>query len=96
MEAARHETERALRQHFQDEKVRAEFTVVVIPSPREGAKMALVIEAESSLYDCQTILAKFNARMAGPLRIAGLCWVPKLPRSDLGKIKKAELLNWLS
>ncbi len=89
------ETEQAVREHFQVEGFSGEFSVVVTPGAREGAKMLLVIEAESSLYDCQTLLAKFNARVKGPQRVSGLCWVPKIPRGELGKIRKTELLQLL-
>jgi acyl-coenzyme A synthetase/AMP-(fatty) acid ligase len=68
------------------------LAVLAIPAAREGHALLLVTDAaEARLPDLAAALEAFNAHAPGPHRPRQLVWVPKIPRTDLGKVKRAEL-----
>lgn len=72
------------------------LTVVTRPSERAGHELFLVTDSELSLVELAMALEKYNRKVPGPQRVAGLCWVPEVPVGDLGKVKKSTLLRRLS
>lgn len=64
------------------------YAVVAIPDARKGKRLVLVGETE-----CPSLLAAFNAEVAGFERATELVRVESLPRGPLGKIRRAELTD---
>lgn len=65
--------------------------VIAFRAPRSGAVLALVTDSLDSLQAWEELLGKYNQSFRGPSRIVHLCWLPQLPRTSLGKLKRAEL-----
>lgn len=61
--------------------------VLALPDTRAGHRLVFVTDGPATWEAIQA----YNRQALGPFRIAQLCWVPKIPRGDLGKFKKAEL-----
>lgn len=67
--------------------------LAVVPSKREreGHVLVLVASTDLSLKEIEADVEIFNAAVPGPQRIRQICWTASIPRSDLGKIKRAQL-----
>jgi O-succinylbenzoic acid--CoA ligase len=71
---------------------RTDLAVLAVPSAREGNALLLVTDTVGPrLPDLTAALDAFNAQAPGPHRPRQLVWVPEIPRTDLGKVKRAEL-----
>ena len=69
--------------------------VLGLPDTRAGVRLIACTDDSRSLPELERQLALYNQNVRRPNRIAELCWVGKLPRTALGKLKKAELKNFL-
>jgi len=83
------------REHFRAAGLTGEFTLITRPSARAGVELILVTDAPGSLPRLHEEFARFNQNRSGPERPARLVWTPHIPRTDLGKIKKADLVRVL-
>jgi O-succinylbenzoic acid--CoA ligase len=69
------------------------YTLVALPDDRLEFVIGLVVEGnENSLADA---VARYQDRVPPFCRIRRVVYVPKIPRSDLGKVKRAELMRLL-
>src|SRR6185437_1635011 len=66
---------------------RRDFCICAVSDPRSGRRLVLFTDAADSLRTWD--LSEFNKTVDGPRRIHGLCWIPKISRTDLGKVKRA-------
>lgn len=85
------EVEEQARLFFREFGLDEAFCLNTIPDPREGRKLVLILESEASLRDWDEAIRQYNARAPGPRRIRGMYWVPEIPRTDLGKVKRGQL-----
>jgi O-succinylbenzoic acid--CoA ligase len=69
--------------------------VLAVSTPRAGAELVAVIDSPDSLVLWERILITYNQAAQGPARVSKLCWVPELPRTSLGKLKRQELRQGL-
>lgn len=67
------------------------FVIAASPHSRRGSRLMVVTDAPGSLRDWEKHIAAYNSGVAGVRRLTGPCWVPKLARGELGKVKRAEL-----
>lgn len=65
--------------------------VIAFAAPRSGAALTLVTDSQDSLRDWELVAKKHNQHEPGPSRMVHLVWVPEVPRTSLGKLKRAEL-----
>lgn len=72
------------------------FVVIAVPVMRRGFKLILVTDTLASLREIEKRQKKYNDGVPGPWRVEGLCWVPHVPTTDLGKIKRLELTRRIS
>lgn len=68
------------------------FAVLAMPDERSEHVLVAVFEG-NSVEDC---VVDYNWQAAGPERIARWCVFPQFPRSELGKIRKGELREWVT
>jgi O-succinylbenzoic acid--CoA ligase len=87
------EVEHEARAHFK--KLGGDLTVLAVSGGREGHFLVLVTDSASSLKEWERQFASFNAKTPGPRRLKQFCWVPEIPRGELGKVKRAALLGEL-
>lgn len=73
----------------------ADFTLMGAPGGREGASIVAVAKG-SSADVLLSHLPRYNASVTGPFRIASVKRVASIPRTALGKVKKAELREALA
>lgn len=71
------------------------LAVISWPHPRLGAELMAVTDTPASLKEWERRLREYNRQARGPWRVPALCWVPQLPVTELGKIKRAELRAYL-
>lgn len=64
------------------------YALVAVPDQRSGHKLVIVTEAQNS-----QVLEKFNSVVRPYERAQALVHVLKIPKTDLGKVKYAELLD---
>lgn len=83
------------REHFRIAGCAGEFTLLTRPCARAGVELILVTDSSSSLVRLHDVFVRFNRARSGPERAARLLWTPHIPRTELGKIKKAELVRVL-
>ncbi len=74
----------------------AEFTLVAAGSEREGSRIIAVTTSKQALGSIEAIIKSYNASVNGPYRIHQTRWLSQIPRTALGKVKKAELWSSLS
>lgn len=74
------------------EKAGSSIAVVARQEGREGARLYAVVDQKKSLDSLRTVLKTYNASVNGPYRVHDVLYVAKIPRTSLGKIKRAELL----
>lgn len=72
-----------------------DLTVLPLKHEREGSSLILITDTQDSLKEWESGLDAYNAQASGPMRVRQLCWTGAIPRSDLGKVKRAELLKTL-
>jgi O-succinylbenzoic acid--CoA ligase len=89
------EVEHRLREHFAAAGLRGDVAVLALPDVRNENKLVIFTNGEQSLQTWQAQLARFNAQSGGPQRVHGFCWVPHIPRSEMGKVKKGALRQLL-
>jgi O-succinylbenzoic acid--CoA ligase len=65
------------------------FIVAAIPDARAGHALVPVFEASTAA--AEPILARYNARAAGPRRLRPAVTLPSFPRSPLGKPLRQEI-----
>lgn len=85
------EVEHQVREFFDSQ----ELCVVPVAHSRMENQLVLFTSVGSSLAEFSRRLEVFNAGVPGPQRIATICWVPDLPRGELGKLRKVELRSLL-
>ncbi len=71
--------------------VNAQFVLISIDRGREGTHVLAVTDSNLSMSLLQSAVDKYNSTVSGPFRIQQICWTESIPRTALGKIKKAEL-----
>lgn len=84
-----------VRTFFERGGLKGDLTVLPLKHEREGSSLILITDTKGSLKDWELKLDTYNAQASGPLRVRKLCWIETIPRSDLGKVKRAELLKCL-
>lgn len=67
------------------------YALVALPDQRSGYRLVIVAEVDNS-----SILEKFNSVVRPYERVLKLVHIQKIPKTDLGKIKYAELVDQLS
>lgn len=82
-----------LRTFFLRKGLKGDLTVLPLKHEREGHSLVLITDTEDSLREWETQLDAYNAQASGPMRVRQLCWTHSIPRSDLGKVRRAELLR---
>lgn len=87
------DVEYAAGEFFARSNWREPFVIAAVPSPREGTRLILFTDSKRTLGEWETKMAAYNDQARGPQRIFGPCWIPEIPRNELGKIKRAELLR---
>lgn len=75
--------------------IEASFVLISVDRGREGTHVLAVTDSTSPMSVLQDAVDKYNATVAGPFRIQQICWTASIPRTALGKIKKAELRHAL-
>ena len=83
------EVEAAARDFFGE----LDLHVAAVRDVRQEHSLILFTSCSESLRELSRRLEAFNSRTPGPRRIARLCWVPEIPRGELGKVKTAELVG---
>lgn len=69
---------------------------ILLALPDERAENRLVLVTDQSQPEPAKLLARYNDTVSTPIhRISAARTVPEIPRSDLGKLKRAELLKRL-
>lgn len=71
--------------------VEASFVLISVDRGREGSHVLAVTDSTASMSDLQGAVDRYNSGVSGPFRIQQICWTEHIPRTALGKIKKAEL-----
>ncbi len=74
----------------------ADFTVCSIERGREGTRILAVTDCRDSLKALDSAIAKYNAGVPGPFRVQQLYWTERIPRTALGKVRKAQLKSILN
>ena len=69
------------------------FCVIAVADPRTENRLILMTDSSASLRELLPLVEKYNASVTGPLRLQNICWVPKIPVNEMGKIRKHELLS---
>jgi O-succinylbenzoic acid--CoA ligase len=85
------QVEADLRDFLRRRSLRADVAVIAAADVRAGSELVLFIETSENLKVVGRTVDDFNKKAPGPHRIRRMCWVPTLPRTALGKVKKAEL-----
>lgn len=67
-------------------------TVIARTEGREGTRLHLVSEKKDWLSRLEELRRIYNGSVNGPFRVHNIFSVPEIPRTALGKIKRAELL----
>jgi len=67
------------------------FFVLARPHEREGSRLMLVTDSPRSLREWAKSLSGYNSSVKGPRRIHGICWIPKIPANEMGKVKKSAI-----
>jgi len=70
-------------------KLPGDFTLVGVEGAREGARIVLLTDDATGGLDAA--VKRYNSGVSGPYRIQAVRKVRKIPRTSLGKVKKAEL-----
>ncbi len=74
-----------------------DFTIITLPDDRAGARLVLLTDTAVPLNVLTQAIDRYNSTAPGPKRISLVGWLPHLPRTELQKIKVAELRNlWSS
>ncbi len=77
---------------FREQNLDGNVVLVAVGGGREGHRLVLVTDSMQSLKDWEDSQVVFNLTVPAPFRISQICWVPRIPRGELGKIKRAALL----
>jgi o-succinylbenzoate---CoA ligase len=75
--------------------LKGDLVVLALGGSRAGHRLVLVTETQDSVKAWREGVNELNRTLSGPERISQICFVPKLPRGELGKIKKGELRSTL-
>lgn len=70
--------------------------VLAAPDPRAGAVLIAFTDTTDNLADLARAVEAHNLAAPGPQRIADVCWMPEIPRTALGKVRRAEILSRLN
>ena len=62
-----------------------------IPDPRSGCRIAIVVDGESGKSAGEMLLKLWNTSCSSLEKASQVYWLPKLPRTDLGKLKRAQI-----
>ena len=89
------QVEHQAKRFFAGKGLHGDLTVLALAGGREGHRLMLVTDSARSLASWDEALSELNASLSGPERLAALCWIEKIPRGDLGKVKKAALRSAL-
>jgi len=71
------------------------FAVAALPDARAGHRLVPVFEAGVGNSVAEETLAAYQAAAPGYARLAAPVWLERLPRSDLGKLRRRELTESL-
>lgn len=85
------QVEHEAREFFARVGLPGDLTVLAVEGGREGARLVLVTDSAASLREWNEQVKAFNSKAPGPHRIKNLCWTGKIPRGELGKVKRGEL-----
>jgi O-succinylbenzoic acid--CoA ligase len=87
----------AVESHFREKSAgkiaEVEFAIVALPDVRR--EHVLIAAFEGTAADAECCVAAYNAAAPGLLRIAEAIRIPRFPRTDLGKLRRAELAAML-
>jgi O-succinylbenzoic acid--CoA ligase len=72
-----------------------EFFLLPQKNARSENHLLLVTDSTRSLREWQRKVDSYNSVVKGPRRIHGICWVPRIPANEMGKIRKAALVRTL-
>ena len=89
------QVEHEARAFFRAAGLHGDLFVVAVGGGREGHTLVLITDSKQSLRDWEAGLVKFNVQFPGPFRLKQFCWVPRIPRGELGKVHRAALLAQL-
>lgn len=85
-----------LNQHF-PAVISSEAAVILTrPHPRRGEALDLIVEVPNKTSRAALSLESLNAKLSGLEQIDALYFLPKFPRTDLGKIKIEEVRMLIS
>lgn len=88
-----HQVEHEARAFFTARGLEGDLAVVALKGGREGAALILLTDSHSSLKEWADALTEYNTKAIGPHRLKQLAWIPKIPRGDLGKLRRASLIR---
>lgn len=71
-------------------------TVVALPDSRKGHRLVAVLEEGADLKEAESRLRAYNGEVEGFRRVDGVYVVESIPRSGLGKVKRAALADLLA
>lgn len=89
------QVEHKIREQFAKLKIKGDLTVIAVKGGREENRLLLVTDSQDSIGKLESAMHEFNKTAPGPERLKQLCWTKKIPRNELGKIKKAEMSKQL-
>ena len=69
------------------------FAIIAIPDERAGSALVPVFESSVNSEAAETALSIYQNRAPGFRRLTPLAVVEKLPRSELGKLRRNELVE---
>lgn len=72
-------------------KLSGTVAILATPDERREHQLILVTDSQKSLSKWQRFRDEINSRLPGPERIQQFYWTPKIPMTDLQKIKREEL-----
>ncbi len=89
------QVEHEVRAYFGERGLTGDLTVLAVPGGRAGHDLILVFASKQSLKLWEESFNAYDAGASGPHRLKQFCWVPAIPRGELGKVKRAALLAQL-
>ncbi|MBX3021010.1 MAG: AMP-binding protein [Bdellovibrionales bacterium] len=70
---------------------KADIAVMARPEERAGHEICLLTNSKRSLQEWATMVDEYNRQAPGPQRIQRFLWTARIPRNEMGKVKRAVL-----